>query len=191
MKLNQDGDAVWAKSIAGTGWENAVDIALDELENPVVTGYFTASTTIGTTTLQGAGNEDMFIAKFSKSAGNLVWSATGGGGSVDHGESIAADMNGNIYVTGFYEFSATFGSVNFPNTTSSRDVFVAKYNGQGVLQWIKRAGGNESDGGWGIAISQDGIVQVTGYYRTFSTVFGYTECNNSGGDDIFIWKIWP
>lgn len=191
MKLDQDGNAVWAKSIAGSDWENALGVALDESGNPVVTGYFTNSVTIGSTVLSGAGNEDIFLTKLDATNGNVIWAVKAGGTNYDNGRGITSDAAGNIYLTGYFEGSATFGSTSIPNTTNSRDVFVAKYNTQGEVQWVKHAGGNESDGGEGIAVSQHGIVHVTGSYRMFDTTFGSTELTNAGGDDIFIWKIWP
>lgn len=190
MKLNSNGDPVWAKSISGNSWENALSVALDGQDNPVVTGYFTNSVTIGTITLTGFSNEDIFVAKFSESTGGLIWTTKGGGSGYDHGSSIISDASGNLYITGYYESSASFGSIDLPNKTNSRDVFVAKYNSQGVLQWVKSAGGNESDGGEGVAVSPDGIVHVTGSYRTYSITLESTLTPNAGGDDVFIWKIW-
>jgi hypothetical protein len=191
MRLDQNGDAVWAKSISGSDWENALGIAVDESGNPVITGYFTNSIAIGTTILNSAGNEDVFLTKLAATNGSLIWAIKAGGTNYDNGRGITADVAGNIYVCGYYEVSAAFGSTNIPSTDNSRDIFVAKYTTNGALQWVNHAGGSESDGGEGIAVSQKGIVHVAGSYRDFSTIFGSTNCSNAGGDDIFIWKIWP
>ena len=55
----------------------------------------------------------------------------------------------NSYVTGFFADSATFGAGEVNETTltspGSPDIFLAKYNTDGLLLWVKQAGGSADD----------------------------------------------
>ena len=70
----------------------------------------------------GAGNYDMFIAKYS-STGTLLWDKTWGGTSTDYGYSIIQTSDGGLAVTGQ---TASFGAGN-------EDMFIAKYSSGGNI----------------------------------------------------------
>jgi len=123
-KLDINGNWLWAKQAGGTGWDYGFVIAVDDNGNSYVTGYFSGSVTFGTTTLTSSGYEDIFVAKLDRN-GNWLWAKKAGGTSDDIGYGIAVDANGNSYVTGYFEESATFGTTTLMSS-GSRDIFVAK-----------------------------------------------------------------
>src|SRR5262249_57016191 len=94
----------------------------------------------------------------------------------EYAEAIAVDGRGNIYVTGHFAGSATFGAGE-PNQTviasaaNSEDVFIAKYDANGLVQWAKRGGGTGSDQGWSVAVDSLGNTYVTGL-SSVSATFG-------------------
>ncbi len=53
---------------------------------------------------------------------------------------IVIDNEKNIYVTGGFEQTAFFGNDSVVSS-GNRDIFIAKYDSLGTLQWIKKAGG--------------------------------------------------
>jgi hypothetical protein len=111
---------------------------------------------------------------------------TAGGPSGDYAHAIAVDGAGNSYVTGEFQATSHFGSVVLPNS-GSNDAFVAKYDTNGNLIWVKKLGGGGDDRGGGISVS-NGNVYVTGFFQ--GTVnFGGTILSSSGGYDIFIVKF--
>jgi hypothetical protein len=85
------------------------------------------------TTLANAGNNDVFVVKYS-SAGNVMWVARMGGTGDDQGSGICATTDGGICVTGQYN-STTLTAWNANNTAfattlanaGSYDVFIVKY----------------------------------------------------------------
>ena len=130
-----------------------------------MTGLINGSATFGQgevnqTTLNSAGIDDIFVAKYD-SAGLLQWVRRAGGTGSDQGISIAVDGS-DIYLTGFFNGTATFGQGQTNQTTLNSagidDIFVTKYDSAGVLQWVRRAGGTGSDQGVGIAVDGSGAA---------------------------------
>jgi len=104
------------------------------------------------------------------------------------------DTSGNSYVTGDFEGSATFGAGEANETTlvstGWRDIFVAKYDGNGDLVWAKQAGGGGHLVSRGIAVGTSGNSYVTGLFVGGIT-FGAGEANETtlviaGSTDIFV-----
>jgi len=97
-------------------------------------------------------------------------------------------------VAGRFEDAATFGEGEPNETTLTSagrcDIFLAKYNAEGTLSWVKRAGGADGDHGSGVAALADGGALATGGFSGAAT-FGPGEPNEttltSGGfEDVFI-----
>src|SRR5687767_11655729 len=92
----------WAKSMGGTGVDNANSIAVDNAGNVYTAGYFTNTVDfdpgVGVFNLVSAGNEDIFISKVDAD-GNFVWAKSLGGISDDMAHAIAVDPSGNVYIT--------------------------------------------------------------------------------------------
>jgi len=95
----------------------------------------------------------------------------------DQASAVAADSDGNAYVTGKTD------SLDFPITSGAfrtvrsfgKDVFVTKLNSIGsALVYSTYLGGNDFDAGNGIAVDTDGNAYVTGLTRStnFPTTAG-------------------
>jgi hypothetical protein len=189
-KLNSSGDIVWAKQISGLEWENALSIVPDGNDNCYVAGYFTATTNFGGSNLTSSGNEDVFLAKYSPT-GSLIWvKSAGSNNDYDNAKSVTIDAIGNVYITGYFTRTATFGNGTITSNNISRDVFVAKYNSDGNILWVKQAGGPDTDQGNSIVVNAENTIMVCGFFRgTGNSIFGTTPIIGSGNDDIFLWRI--
>jgi hypothetical protein len=183
-KLNPSGTWLWAVQTAGSYSVHGSDIAIDGAGNAYVTGNFAGTAYFGSHTLDAGGlNYDIFVAKLGPS-GTWLWAAQAGGGSDDYAFGIAVDGAGNTWVTGD---SATIGSR--PLTSSrGRDIFAAKLNPSGTWLWAGRAGGTDSDSGFGIAVDGAGNAYVTGHF-TGTATFGSHTLSAMGGTDIFTAKL--
>ena len=126
-------------------------------------------------------------------------SARGAGLNFNQGRSIAALADGSFLITGFFEGTAKFGAGEANETdlvsAGSNDIFIAKYNPNGILVFAKSAGGTGSDQGLGIAVLTDGSSFVTGFFQS-TAKFGAGEANETdlvsvGNQDIFIAKFNP
>jgi len=131
----------------------------------------------------------------------LVYSTYLGGGSEDgrdFGSDIAADGDGNAYVTG-RTWSSDFPTKNPIQGTFAggySDAFVTKFSPTGELLYSTYLGGigHENDAGWGgaIAIDETGSAYVTG--STSSPDFPLVNAlqRQLGGiSDVFVAKLSP
>ena len=84
---------------------------------------------------------------------------------------MTLDSQGNCYVTGWFDGTNDFGGVTLTNKSGGgQDIFVAKYNSTGALQWARRAGGDSPnipgirdagrDAGRGIGVDSAGNVGI-------------------------------
>jgi hypothetical protein len=183
----------------------AYSTVTDVSGNVYVTGTFCSPfITFGTTTLTNQTNAagyygDMFIVKYD-AYGTVQWAGSAGGSNSEGGSSIATDGSGNVYVTGTFNspsitfFGTTSQTITLINTASLRgDMFIVKYDANGVLQWAKKEGGSNEDEGIGIATDGSGNVYVTGLFTSSSINFeGFIITNaGSGNGDIFVVKYDP
>ncbi len=118
------------------------------------------------------------------------WAQAGGGTDWDFGNDVATDLQGNVYVTGYFASpSITIGNVILDNSESYyEDIFVVKYDSSGNVMWANKAGGTLSDAGQAIITDDEGNVYVTGYFQSTSITFDNIVVNNTGNYNIFLVK---
>jgi hypothetical protein len=188
LKLDSNGNYVWAGAIAGTNTESGNDVVIDASDNILLTGRFAGTTDFdpgaGTYNLVSqSATHDIFICKLT-SAGNFSWAGKIGGASVDYGQGIATDPSGNVYVTGFFEsLNVDFNIGAGTNNLSSglRDAFVLKMDASGNYLWAKSFQGSPSqtEEGEAVAVDANGNVYVTGRFD------GLTDFNPGTGVSNF------
>ncbi|WP_026464351.1 SBBP repeat-containing protein [Adhaeribacter aquaticus] len=185
-KYDPAGNVLWAKSAGGSGSDKSRSIAVDGAGNVYITGRFKSSrASFGSFTLSNTGDDDVFIAKYDAS-GNIIWAKSAGGTSTDQGNGIAVDRSGNVYVTGSFYTTVSFGGTTL-TSTGDREMFIAKYDGSGNLLWAKSAGGPYHDHGMEVAVDGSGNAYIIGeYYKTGT--FGGVLLTSDGDSDIFVAK---
>jgi hypothetical protein len=128
----------WIKSIVQKLEVSEYFWALDSKEDLYVTGYFSDTAQFGNQKIVSIGNQDIFIAKFSKE-GNLLWVKQAGGKEADIVKYIKVDSNDNLYITGYFTGSSYFDKY-VAKSQGRTDIFSAKYTPTGELQWVKSEG---------------------------------------------------
>lgn len=119
-KLDSTGSAlVYSTFLGGAFGDEGHGIAIDSLGNAYLTG-FTDSTGFPTTagaldTTYGL-YDDAFATKLNSTGSALAYSTFLGGGGYDHGNGIALDSSGDVYVTGQ---TASGGPAPFPTTAQA------------------------------------------------------------------------
>ena len=189
LKLNSAGAVQWVNRYGSCSTEKAFGITVDSSGNSYITGqYFGCHMNFGevTMTFTGGGVE-MFVLKLN-SDGVSQWAYSAGGETADNGVDAAVDSSGNVYVTGFFQGTANFGSGNI-TSAGSTDIYVLKLNSSGTFQWVYTAGGGGSDNGKGIAVDISGNVYTAGYFveniELASGVTFATGANNTSRALVF------
>lgn len=176
----------WVVQAGGYGYDYGRSIAIDSFGNQYVSGYFQYSVSFGSTTLTSSGDHDLFAAKLDGN-GNFLWARKFGGSGDDYARGIAVDHSGNVYVTGFYEGTATFGTISL-TSNGGYDICAVKLNNDGDVLWASGAGGPGHDWGYGIVAGEASGVYITGHF-TENASFGSTMIHSSGSYDIFTAKL--
>lgn len=184
VKLNAQGNFVWAKQFGGSSSDQGLGISVDQSGNSYVTGYFQDGASFGNVTLTGQGQA--FVLKLD-SGGNVLWAVQAGGDSSDVGFGVAVDTLGNSYVTGYFNLSANFEGTTL-TSNGSGDVFVMKLDSSGSLVWVTQAGGTGFDQSRDIVVDSLGNSYVIGSFSDTAT-FGNIAITSNGFEDAFVMKL--
>jgi hypothetical protein len=126
------GSTIWVQKYGGTAADQGHAICVDNSGNPYISGLFTTSITLGSSTFPSGGSNDIYVAKLSPSDGSVVWANAGGSAGIDGGAS-----NGGIAYNPAYDkivfasiyngATATFGIYTATNA-GSNDVAIVEMN---------------------------------------------------------------
>lgn len=195
-KISNDGTINWAKQATSASADiEGSGIALDQNGNCYVAGSFDGATaSVGASTLTNShpGYDNVFTAKYD-AGGNFQWAANPvSGPEGNDAYCIAADPAGNCYLSGWYTSpTLTFGSIVLNSSAYGDNIFVAKYNTNGIVQNAYSFAGSGMSGGYGNAIASDSVgnVFLTGYFEGTNMVFGSTTLTNTGSYDVYWTKL--
>ncbi len=199
-KYDKNGNVLWTGSLV-SGNASLINLATDQSGNLIIYGSFGGTIQIGSFTLTNPGSfySQYFLAKISPS-GTVLWAINDGSvfpsyylllvsAAVEGAGNVTTDAAGNIYITSsFSEPSAAFGSYTLTNADpsgSTYDMFVAKYDPSGVLQWATAIGGTKQDYATDIAVAATGEVYISGTFYSpaitvGSSVIGCPYFNSKG-----------
>ena len=155
VKYDSSGNLIWA-----TGTKNSntrpIDLATDRAGNLYFYGEYESVFSLGTFTLTNAGAASGCLVKISPT-GNVLWAINTPNCIFG---SIALDEAGNIYQSGdFNGLSAMIGTTTLYGQ-GPVNVFLAKYNPEGVPVWGKSFGGNGNNYPTALAVGANGVAYL-------------------------------
>lgn len=190
-----EGTFAFASRFGDAVEQSAGAVTTDGVGNVIITGAFQGTVDFGGGNLTSVGDVDLFIAKFS-ATGEHIWSQRFGDALGQAGTAIATDTAGNVYVTGFFKGTMTFGGTTLTTSGSGifQDIFLVKLAAaNGVPQWSKSFVGGQDAGetARSVAISPAGNVAIVGDYQADvmdlgSIDFGGGELPAAEGIDLFV-----
>jgi hypothetical protein len=163
-KWNSSGNKQWARQWGTSNPDYGVSVKVDSLGNVFVAG----ATSGGLDGNTNSGGFDIFLTKW-KVSGTKQWTKQWGSNEDDFGNALAVDSSGNVFVTGstagsidgnFY-YGGTCGVV-VGISIRCTDIFLTKWNNNGVKQWTRQWGTSLGESGNSLAIDNFGGVYVTG-----------------------------
>jgi CheY-like chemotaxis protein/chitodextrinase len=178
--------------LLGTVWSAPYVVSLDTmgLGNGAHTLYTRAYDAVGNV----ANSVDVTVTVNNNvsTPGQFKWATKLGGVSgldTAMAHAVKTDSQGNIIVVGRFGGNVDFGGITLSSSGSTtEDIFVAKYSGQGQLQWVKRFGTAYSDWGMGVTTDSANNIIMTGYF--YSTIdFGGGTLTSVGARDLFVAKF--
>lgn len=190
IKLDVNGNFVWAKNFGDGGNTAASSVAVDASGNIFIAGYYNSATlTMGTFTLNTYGNDDAFVAKLDP-MGNVLWAQSFGDNLAENANGIITDPSGNSYITGFYKSSnLTVGTTTLNNVSpASADIFLIKLDNAGNVLSSATFGDMLDEVGTGITRDVSGDIILTGYYFSPSLTIGTSTLTNYGSRDVLVVK---
>jgi hypothetical protein len=158
VRLDANAEIMWSRTFGGIESDHAQSV-LQLPDSGFVIGGYTES--------YGAGIRDIYLLRIDKN-GELEWSKTIGGTSLESATEIKATADGGFVAVG-YSFS--FGAI-------SAEVYLLKMTSAGSIEWERTYGGPMNDYGYSVRQCTDG-----GY-----VVGGSTGSFGAGLDDMLILK---
>jgi len=173
----------WSRSFGSSSADQGKGVAVDAAGSVRITGSFSNSVNFGGSTLTSKGMHDAFVAAFDNS-GKHLWSTSFGSSSNDYGFGVGVDGNGNTFATGSFLYSVNPGSGTL-TSNGALDVYLARFDSKGKVQWAKGYGGSSSDYSHRLALDPGGNVYITGYFYN-SVSFGGKTFTSKGGTEGFV-----
>ena len=127
-RFDGDGNPLWGAQLGTPQHDHATRLASDGAG-----GVFVVGETTGSLAGPQVGGGDVWLARFD-GAGNLLWSVQLGSSGYDRVGGLVADGVGGLLVGG--DTPGTLGGPPLGGT----DLFLARYDASGGLQWIHQTG---------------------------------------------------
>ena len=167
-KYDSNGNQIWIEQFGTEIINRTFGIDVDNDGQVYLSGYTIEENRRSQT-------DDSWVTKYD-SDGNRIWFSEFGTSQYDEAYDVAVDNRGNVYSTGW-----TLGDLG-GNNAGIYDVWVAKHDNNGELQFIEQFGSEDYEFPWGVDTDSQGNVYVTGW------TLGDLGGNNAGSYDVWLAK---
>jgi hypothetical protein len=196
LKLNANAEFIWAKRIGGTGRDEPQSMVSNDADGIYFTGYYSEYADFdpgpNSALQQSFGEEDIFIASFTK-AGDYVWAKSMGGTGVDVARSIDLSSSNELTITGSFWNTVDFDpgpGDSILTSMGENDIFILRLNTSGAFGWVRRIGNIESDEGNMITTDAAGNIYSTGYFSNGVSFLG-TPVPSFSETDMYVLSQFP
>jgi hypothetical protein len=177
VKYDSNGNVIWAKTtvpLNNSCEAQAYSITTDASCNIYITGYFGGTENFGTFAVN-CNYVSAFLTKYD-SAGNALWAKQSnlikGVYAASEGFSVAVDGHNDVYITGDFEDTISFGIDTLRNGPKT-NAFLTKYNSAGSLLWAEQSYPLDTNYWKGISVACDTLSKGGGYVLIQSNISGY------------------
>src|SRR6185312_3728079 len=189
VKYDSKGSAIWSKQVQSYDSLGSfgLSVAVDKSDNVYMTGTFGGNSQVGTFSLSSTGinNYNIFLIKYNTN-GNVLWakqSKLPSANSYGFVSSVATDKFGNIFITGYFQDTISFGPFSLTSRDSSTNIFLVKYDSSGTVLWAKQSNNPSTypilfDNSFSVATDNSGDAYITGLFDD-TLNFGATQLINN------------
>jgi len=187
-KYDGSGQALWAKLAGGNGGTSIASLATDSYGNIIVTGdnFNDSATFDGLKLYSNHKIDNTFIAKYTNS-GNVIWVKNMAVDylSDNYPNYMTIDSNNKVYITGVFETTLT-AEQNVITSKGGYDIYAARYDADGNLEWLTSFGGSLDDAAFGM-YADNGTLYLTGNVLDTCTFGTYTTTGSNA--NMFVGKL--
>jgi len=196
LKLDPNGNFVWAKKVGAQYTDAVKDLSVDINGNLYVIGHFDYPSDFdpgpGTFTLTPTG-VDVFFLRLNPD-GNFVFAKSFGGNGQDAGFAIETSSSGDIFLAGEFRATVDFdpgpGSYSLPSHGGD-DSFISKFDSLGNFFWAKTMGGIGYEGVEKISVDINNNLVFCGVYSDTSYFDNQLTTFLVGSWDCYLIKLGP
>ncbi|HHH53522.1 MAG TPA: hypothetical protein ENK91_07680, partial [Bacteroidetes bacterium] len=197
VKLNEDGEFVWAKSLGGPKADQGESIEIDSDNNICISGIYGGKVDfdMGVDSFYinsnaSNGNFDIFILKLNEN-GDFIWVKSIGDGLEQKSTfTIATDSSNNICIggqfTGDIDFNPEPEVFNLTTSPGEFDVFLLKLDENGDFIWVKSI---QTKGRISITFDSKSDLYLTGGIENNLNLDTSLSLTSNGSYDILILKL--
>ncbi len=173
----------WAVTFSGPGKESATHVVnLDGVR--YMAGTYDETFELQGNRLEAKGGSDVFLAELSETGDVLAaWSLSGPGD--DRPSAILGLPDGGFVLAGTFWGEIEIDPVRLERPNGEKGIFLARYDGQGVLQWAEAIGGSGLKEPTSLAIYPGEGFLLGGYFEG-ELYAGETTLTAKGESDLFV-----
>lgn len=125
-----------------------------------------------------AAGKDVVLIKYAPT-GTKLWTREFGTAGADRAYGLQLDPQGHPVVVGYTKGDLDGGHAG----NTSDDLFVAKFDPNGVREWVWQTGTTAAERGYGLAVDAAGAIYAAGYTK------GALAGPNAGDKDVVLAKL--
>jgi hypothetical protein len=192
-KLNHNGTMIWHHFVENAAPQNEAGgnaLILDKVNSRLTfIASYNDTITIGNQTFYSSGETRNFIAQYS-TEGDFRWAYDLG---ACYSSCVAADNAGNVIVSGIFTGTFQLEGYTLISVESSEDIFLLKFTSGGQLDWMQRAGGEDTEWEGLVSVDAQANIYLTGEFYSVNVDFNgqYPITLNDGDGHILITKYTP
>lgn len=172
FQLDAQGTPLWATQISGPNLVEARGLAVNAEGQTYVTGDFLGgAVSAGDFNAPGFGIYDAFLVHLD-SDGSVLNLQTFGSNQDDSGLALAIDLEGNVFMTGYFEESVNFGNV-IAQSNGNHDMLLVKFNASLEALWARSVGGPGIDKAFALDTDDQGNSYFTGLLASGVNIGGF------------------
>jgi hypothetical protein len=194
-KYLSNGTVEWTRTVNSTSSSACLSIVIVE-DGVIFGGAFEGNVTWNDQDFTGASNERIrlgFVAKLFSDGSHSDFAIIGSPSSGDFSEvdGLDTDANGNLFVTGTFNGSLSWGQGEITSSGDSDIFYVAYSTENGLFLFVNSSGGSGSDYVIDSATNDDGLTCILGAFQGTATFGDITLDSGDYESGVYVLGLNP